>query len=34
MEELTDAERAIIVPADEVERLVHRFGDQVRAMGR
>ena len=34
LEELTDAERVITVPADEVERLVHRFGDRVRAMGR
>ncbi len=34
LEELTDTERVITVPADEVERLVHHFGDRVRAMGR
>lgn len=34
LEELTDTERAITVPANEVEALVDRFGNRVRAMGR
>ena len=34
LEELANAEQAITVPPDEVERLVSRFGDRVRLMGR
>ena len=34
LEELADIERTITVPSDEVERLVGRFGDRVRLMGR
>src|SRR5712692_6507411 len=34
LEELADVERTITVPPDEVERLVGRFGDRVRLMGR
>jgi len=34
LEELADTERAITIPANEVERLVERFGDRVRRMGR
>ena len=31
---MTDTERAVTIPAREVERLVERFGDRVRRMGR
>lgn len=34
LEELADVERTINVPPEEVERLVGRFGDRVRLMGR
>jgi hypothetical protein len=34
LEELTDVERTITVPPNEVERLVSRFGARVRLMGR
>ena len=34
LEELADTERAITIPANEVEHLVERFGDRVRRMGR
>ena len=34
LEDLADTERTIRVPPDEVERLVSRFGDRVRLMGR
>ena len=34
LEELADTERAIAIPANEMERLVERFGDRVRRMGR
>src|SRR5439155_20757418 len=34
LEELAEAEQTISIPSDEVERMVNRFGDQVRHMGR
>ena|SRR5437667_9508492 len=34
LEELAEAEQTITIPADEVERLVSRFGYRVRHMGR
>jgi hypothetical protein len=34
LEELADAGRAITIPANELRRLVDRFGDRVRRMGR
>jgi len=34
LEELAGADRAVTVPAGEVERLVGRFGGRVRQMGR
>ncbi len=34
LEELTDTERAITIPANELDRLAERFGDRVRLMGR
>jgi hypothetical protein len=34
LEELADTERTITIPSNEVDRLVERFGDTVRRMGR
>ncbi|SPF43804.1 hypothetical protein SBA4_3100002 [Candidatus Sulfopaludibacter sp. SbA4] len=34
LEDLADAGRTIRMPASEVDRLVNRFGDRVRQMGR
>src|SRR5260370_4489254 len=34
LEELERNHQAVTVPADELEHLIHRFGDRVRQMGR
>ncbi|HTS49235.1 MAG TPA: hypothetical protein VMH05_14890 [Bryobacteraceae bacterium] len=34
LEEMADARSIVSIPAAEVDRLVHRFGDRVRLMGR
>jgi hypothetical protein len=34
LEDLSDYERTIKIPAAEVDRLVNRFGDRIRLMGR
>jgi hypothetical protein len=34
LEDLADTKRSITIPANEVERLVERFGNRVRRMGR